>query len=139
MKWRDDFDANTLEKYKENLEGISAQLTAVRSTVFSLRVHLVAMIIEIGGVIAGAIASSTGPGVVVGGPAIAISLLALAGTYADCQFRVKGDMGDRGRELADFRSASNLDRGGGAVSLPFDTQSIGDWDNWENKNPKVKN
>jgi uncharacterized protein YukE len=129
VNWREDFHSNTLQKYLDGMQSVKEELDAIHGNIFSIRGHTVATVIEIGAIAAGIIASETGVGVVV---AIA-GLIAYVGTLLDYEFRVTGDLDDKGRNLENIRMKTQLDRGGGAVSAPFRGDIIKDWSDWETK------
>ncbi|WUH98875.1 hypothetical protein OHR68_36090 [Spirillospora sp. NBC_00431] len=129
VNWRTDFRDNTLTKYRDGAWAIKAALDEIYGNIWSIRGHVIAMVIE-AGVLATAVQSAGTPI----GAAVAIgTLLAFVGTWADFQFRVKGDLDAKGRNLENLRNQGNLNRGGGAVSLPFRSHVIKDWSNWETK------
>jgi hypothetical protein len=87
----------------------------------------VALAIEAGGIAVGIAASETGIGAAEG----VIALLALIGTWADYEFRVRGDLDEKGRNLENIRTKFRLDRGGGVVSMPLKTDIVTDWRDWK--------
>lgn len=129
VNWRADFKTNTLDKYHQNMWNIKAQLDDVRGNILSIRGHVIAMAIEAGGMAIGIATAAT----VAGSAEGIIALVAFVGTFLDFQFRVLGDLEGKGRNLENIRDRDKVDRGGGVVSLPFKTDVIGDWDNWENR------
>jgi uncharacterized protein YukE len=132
--WQQDFIDNTLAKYSTKVWDIKKALEAIKSNILSIRGHVVAMVIEIIGAIVGAASSNP-----VGYGAAILAALALLGTWADFQFRVKGDLDDKGAALEDIKDQDQIKRSDGSVSLPFSIQVIGDWDNWQNKKPLTVN
>ena len=132
VDWRNDFKSNTLDKYQQNIWDIKAALDSIVGTLKSIRAHIVAVVIEASVAI---LAAATDNPVGLAGAAVAA--LTLAGTLADLEFRVKNDLDGHCRDLETFRGRQKLDRGGGSVSLPFKDDIIGDWDNWQHKNPKT--
>ena len=132
VAWRDDFKSNTLVKYQQNIWDIKSALDSLVGTINSIRGHIVAVVIEVA--LALGSAATDNP---VGFGGAALLLLTLAGTLTDLEFRVKGDLDGHGRALETLREQNKVDRGGGVVSLPFKADVIGDWDNWQHKNPKM--
>lgn len=131
--WRKDLEENTLNKLVGNIQELKTQLNSIRGNIYSIRVHVVATVIGI----AAALASAMNGGEVGIAAGVGV-MLGVAGIMADLYFRVKGDLGDKGRELDQFWKNNNLDRGGQRVSLPFNIQVVGDWDNWEHEHPRMK-
>jgi hypothetical protein len=134
VAWRDDFKSNTLDKYQQGIWDIKAALDSIIGTMNSIRGHIVAVVIEVAGAIAGAMTDNP-----VGLGASAVFLLSVAGTLADLAIRVRSDLDGHGRTLETYRQQHKLDRGGGVVSLPFKTDIICDWDNWQHAHPKMAN
>ncbi|MFB4296345.1 hypothetical protein [Actinomadura sp. NTSP31] len=131
--WRKDLEEKTLDKFAENIQELKSQLNSIRGNIYSIRAHVVATVIGIAAALVSAM--SGGEVGIVAGVGV---LLGVGGVLADLYFRVKGDLGDKGRELDQFWKKSNLDRGGQRVSSPFNIQVVGDWDNWEHKHPRMK-
>ncbi|WP_433248622.1 hypothetical protein [Actinomadura nitritigenes] len=130
VDWRTDFKSGTLDKHTENLWQIKTMLDEVIGTINTCRDHLVAMIIELAITIAGAASSNP-----IGVGAAVVAGLSLLGTLANYLFNVSNDLDAHGRAMETFREQQKIDRGGGVVSKPFRTDIIGDWDNWQHKNP----
>lgn len=128
--WQQDFIDNTLAKYSTKTWDIKKALEAIQSNINSIRGHVIAMVIEIIGIFVGAATSNP-----VGYAGAIIAGLALLGTWVDYEFRVKGDLNDKGAELENIKDEDPIKRADGSVSLPFSIQVIGDWDNWQNKKP----
>lgn len=130
--WRSDFKSNTLDKYQQSIWEIKSALDDIVGTMWSIRGHLVAMVIELATALGAAATSNP-----IGYGAAAVVGLTLLGTWMDYELRVKEDLDQHGRTLETLRDKNRLDRGGGRVSLPFKTDIVGDWDNWQHKNPKL--
>ncbi|MFL6054211.1 MAG: hypothetical protein ACJ72W_15015 [Actinoallomurus sp.] len=131
VNWRNDFKSNTLDRYHQNVWAIKVALDNIVGTLKSIRAHIIAMVIELAATMGAAATSNP-----VGYGAAALAGLALLGTWIDYELRVKNDLDNHGRELETIRDRDRLDRGGGNVSAPFKTDIIGDWDNWQHKNPE---
>jgi hypothetical protein len=129
VNWRNDFKDNTLGKYREGVWSVKKELDAIHGNIWSIRGHVVAMVIEAAALF---LSSQAGPH-----PAAlaadVVAFLALAATWVDWQFRVKSDLDGKGRNLENIGNQTRIDRGGGAVSLPFRAHVIADWSNWEQK------
>jgi hypothetical protein len=127
--WREDFNSNTLVKYMEGMKKVKAELDAIHGNIYSIRGHLIAMVIEVA-VIAGGIATAE---TVAGAVAAVLALIAAIGTWLDYMIRVTGDLEEKGRSLENIRMEYRLDRGGGVISAPFKSDIIKDWGDWESK------
>ncbi len=132
--WQQDFIDNTLAKYSTKMWDIKKALEAIKSNIDSIRGHVVAMVIEIIAIFVGAASSNP-----IGYGAAVLGALELLGTWADYQFRVKGELDDKGAGLEDIKDENQIKRSDGSVSLPFSIQVISDWDNWQNKKPLTVN
>lgn len=126
VNWRNDFNDKTLNVYHENMLKIKDELDAIHSNIWSIRGHIIAMVIEIIGVAVGIAASAT----VIGAAEAVLALIALVGTLIDYEWRVQGDLDEKGRHLESISVGGKFDRGGGTLSLPFKTHIIGDWSDW---------
>jgi hypothetical protein len=129
VNWREDFNSNTLVKYMEGMKKVKAELDAIHGNIYSIRGHLIAMVIEVA-VIAGGIATAE---TVAGAVAAVLALIAAIGTWLDYMIRVTGDLEEKGRSLENIRMEYRLDRGGGVVSAPFKSDIFKDWGDWESE------
>jgi hypothetical protein len=130
VKWRLDFNIQTLQPIRDDMEALRGILHNAAGTVGAVRVRLVLVIIEVATVV---VSAASGPE---GWAATGLGLVGLLASWMEYEANVKKDLGEIANNMATLRDKSNIGRGPNALSLPFRSHIVSDWDNWENKDPK---
>lgn len=128
IAWYRNFEEKVLTQLRLNVGDVKDHLDKVVRQLWFIRARWVAMVVEIAASVSAA--------------SVGVEPLSLAASFAfGCQalefyFNARPDFDKLGRDLETLQNRGNIGGGQPGLALPFDTQVIGDWDNWEHRNPK---